>query len=299
MQRNRMGTLKEMLRTNHPVTFKILRICSKSPFNYGRNAVIKIRDRMIYQYTLWTNKPYFGPVMLAYGPSPLRIPYMEKVVELEIANSPEGYYKVMEIGSWVGGSAIVWAEALKKLKDKKGLVVCVDAWESYLGQADLINTPQALKAEKALANNKIYKLFCHNIRSAGHSDVVETHRGKSDKVLPTLSDHEFNLVFVDGGHSYTQVFNDLKNSARLICDNEIICGDDLELQKIEIDGEAAEKHKELDSMIFDKKANINFHPGVTLAVGEFFGEEVSCYKGFWAMRKVKSGWQKVDFPSVS
>ncbi|MBI3441414.1 MAG: hypothetical protein HY052_06395, partial [Proteobacteria bacterium] len=38
---------------------------------------------------------------------------------------------------------------------------------------------------------------------------------------------------------------------------------------------------------------VYYHPGVTLAVAEVFGE-VSAWEGFWAMRKTEYGWIKVN-----
>ncbi len=70
-----------------------------------------------------------------------------------------------------------------------------------------------------------------------------------------------------------------------------MCGDDLELQVSEINLENAKKNIDSD-FIPDPKTNNWFHPGVTLAVGEFFGE-VSVWEGFWAMRKRGASWEKV------
>ena len=148
--------------------------------------------------------------------------------------------------------------------------------------------------EKALKNQKIFNLFVHNIAAAQHDDIIKVYRGYSDEVLPTLRDNQFNLVFVDGSHSYSQVIKDLKNCRRLVCNGGILCGDDLELQKHEINLKDAEEKKNKDDCILDERSNTYFHPGVTLAVGEFFGGKVSNFEGFWAMGKTISGWEKVE-----
>jgi hypothetical protein len=70
-----------------------------------------------------------------------------------------------------------------------------------------------------------------------------------------------------------------------------ICGDDLELQMGEVDRNLASAHRDKD-LVRDASTGTDFHPGVTLAVGEFFGE-VSAYAGFWVMQKAGGAWRKV------
>jgi hypothetical protein len=47
-----------------------------------------------------------------------------------------------------------------------------------------------------------------------------------------------------------------------------------------------------EDVVCDAKTGMHFHPGVTVAVGEFFGD-VSVYAGFWVMQKTGSSWKKV------
>lgn len=225
-----------------------------------------------------------------------RKPYMEKMVKLETSNSKGDYYKILEIGSWAGDSAILWAEGIKKFNNGKGLIICIDPWKPYLEHGKKSRTSNVIvsRMEKALKSKKIYGLFHHNITTSKHDDIIKPYRGCSDELLPTLGDNQFNLIFVDGSHSYSQVIKDLKNCERLLCKGGVLCGDDLELQKHEIDVKNAERSKDKDDCILDERTNTYFHPGVTLAIGDFFGEEIPSFEGFWGMRKTTSGWQKVE-----
>ena len=137
-------------------------------------------------------------------------------------------------------------------------------------------------------------MFLHNVKASGHHDIVYPIKGRSDYILPVLRREWFDLVFVDGDHSYKGVMNDLRNTDNLVVEGGIICGDDLELQSFQIDTEYAKKHL-MEDLTMDPKQQIEFHPGVSLAVGEFFGE-VSAWEGFWAMRKCGSSWEKVELP---
>jgi len=284
--------IKETIKSNHPNIYKALSKCRRSPnaLKEGIKYPFKLAG---YSWCKYTNRPYLGSIMVAAQSSEVRRLYMKKSVELGIKNLSRNEFKILEIGSWAGHSAIYWAEILKQLK-VDGLVICVDPWRPYFDTTgDIGASPVPLLMERALKNNKIYNLFLHNIKSAGHSDVVKPYRGDSDEVLPTLRDDGFNLVYIDGSHFYSQVIKDLHNCGRLITEGGFMCGDDLEMQAHEVDKENAKEKKEQD-YILDPKTNDFFHPGVTLAVAEYFKCEVSCFEGFWIMQKTKSGWEKVD-----
>jgi hypothetical protein len=47
-----------------------------------------------------------------------------------------------------------------------------------------------------------------------------------------------------------------------------------------------------EDVVRDACTGRDFHPGVTMAVGEFFGD-VSAYAGFWVMQKAGGAWRKV------
>ena len=232
-------------------------------------------------------------MMLANQTWERRRPYMKRAIELDLARNPGEPYSVVEIGSWAGESAILWADAIRDHNEGVGRVVCVDPWLPYFSDTDVDRAPKLAQMEDALKNNEIYRLFLHNVRASGHERRVEPQRGKSDDVLPQLGEQEFDLVFVDGLHTYSQVIKDLHNSDRLVRQGGLLCGDDLELQDHEVDRELTRQNKEIDC-ILDERSNEHYHPGVTLAVSEFFGCEVSAYEGFWLMRKTASGWAKVD-----
>mgnify|MGYP005994576693 CR=1 FL=1 len=49
--------------------------------------------------------------------------------------------------------------------------------------------------------------------------------------------------------------------------------------------------------IKDPKTNKNYHPGVTVAISEIFGE-VSSWGGFWAMQKINNNWNKISLKDM-
>ncbi len=85
---------------------------------------------------------------------------------------------------------------------------------------------------------------------------------------------------------------DIKFAEKLIIDNGLICGDDLELEVAKIDVKYAKKNLDKD-YIKDPKINHFFHPGATLSVAMHF-DKVGNYCGFWIVQKNESGFTAVE-----
>lgn len=253
-------------------------------------------DVEYYQFCREQMRPYFGRVMWASQGLPLRHVVMQELVRLEVGRRGREPFEILEVGSWAGGSAITWAEALTRHHQANGRVVCVDPWKPYF---DLNKRPDAAvyrEMSEALAKDTIYELFLHNITTAGCAGLILPLRGASTAMLPALPRNYFDLVFVDGDHSYAAVSADLEAAAALIKDGGLLCGDDLERQVFQIDENYARTQIESD-YIRDPRSGQEYHPGVTLAVGELFGE-VSQIEGCWAVRKRGPGWERVDMASI-
>ena len=236
---------------------------------------------------LFLKKVYFGPYMAAkQGGVEVRHFFMQKLVENECNKRDRENFKILEVGSWAGGSAITWAEAISKCNKRGGEVYCIDPWVNYKNTTKLMH--------EALRKNKIFDLFQHNINASGYGDMIFMFRGFSGNILPMLKNNQFDLIFVDGDHSYKAVLQDIQNAAPLLKEGGILCGDDLELQYFEIDIENAKKNKEQD-FIIDTKTQNHFPPGVCLAIGEFLGKEVSAWHGFGLCVKKKINGKKLNY----
>ena len=249
-------------------------------------------DRGRYVYCLLNKKPYFGTVALAGQTWEERKPAMRKLVGEEIKRNVKSYFEILEIGSWAGNSAVLWADAIKS-NQCRGIVLCVDPWQPYVKKEnnEKINSATILM-NHALQNDKIFKLFLHNVKTSNHADMIYPLKGNSDQILPFLRHERFDMIYVDGDHSYSGIKKDLQNTAGLVREGGILCGDDMDIDINAIDREYAEQNKETN-IIIDPKTNKSYHPGVCLAVTEFFKSRVTSYEGFWAMRKVGNSWKEV------
>ena len=243
-------------------------------------------DRFNYFKCLLFKKPYFGTVMLAGQTWESRKPHMRSLIEAEIfRKGPQNGFHVLEMGTWAGDSAILWADTLKRSNVIGGIIFCVDSWEALESGKETAGVNKAsLVMKDAARRGKIFKLFLHNVKTSGHENVIKPLRGLTHDILPGLKLQSFDFVYVDASHLYSHVRHDLKWALKLVRPGGVICGDDLELQKHEIDIGYAEQNKEKDTVICPSKGT-EYHPGVTLAVDEIFGNEVTCQKGFWHVRR--------------
>ena len=79
---------------------------------------------------------------------------------------------------------------------------------------------------------------------------VNIIKGNSNKVLKDINLDEFDYVFLDGGHKYETVKNDLENLTQVINNNGIILCDDYDLSY------APGVKKAIDKYVFEKKFNL-------------------------------------------
>lgn len=223
---------------------------------------------LLYLGAILLQQPYFGSWLMANQCHPSRQRVMNRLIRQRLAGRAE--FNVLEIGAWAGVSTVIWAKALKDA-GVKGKVVVVDHWRT---------TPAApLEMRLATCMNTIFKLFLHNIRSAGLDEYVTIVRAPSDEGLRLLSGQAFDFIYIDGDHAYSQVRRDIENCKPLLKGDALICGDDLELQAHEVKLAHATRNKERD-WIEEPRSGTWYHPGVTLAVAETLGA-VHSDQGFW------------------
>jgi hypothetical protein len=248
-------------------------------------------ERLRYHYCLATGQTYFGAFMGAKQGWPKRYIAMTDLIETELKGWQGSNFKLLEIGSWAGGSALLWGKALKGHPELKPQLLCVDPWVFYEMTSDYGLSKKLM--EKGFKHDRIYRLFHHNITAAGLNDILVEIRGSSEQTLPLMRAGSFNWIYVDGNHSYEYVKTDLGLAAPLVAEGGIICGDDLEVQLDQIDRDNAMAFKFKD-FILDPKSKTWFHPGVALGVGEFFQRHISDRDGFWALRKRNGQWEDIQ-----
>lgn len=214
---------------------------------------------------------YFGSDLAAYQ-TPWRHRYFPSILKCVGKTEP----RILEVGSWAGQSLCSW-NAVEGFTPR---FTVVDTWK-----ADAADKGEHYdRMREAADTGHIYTLFRHNVRVAKFLDRVDIICASSMEVLPKLPPNSFDVIYIDGSHRYPVVKSDIANAIRLIDNNGVICGDDLERQYNAL-GDIAQHRYYVESEIDFVEG---YHPGVTEAVYEAFGN-VACLEGLWAVRKNAEG----------
>jgi predicted O-methyltransferase YrrM len=114
---------------------------------------------------------------------------------------------IVELGSWLGRSAVVMAQSLKDHKNNS-VIWCIDNWnEKYSHQHDIKNS---------------FDLFLDATEKYDNILVSKTESSDSDGFMFD----EVDMIFIDADHSYESVKNDLLSWHMKLSDNCILCGHD-------------------------------------------------------------------------
>ncbi len=203
--------------------------------------------------------------------------------------------RVLEVGSWLGFSALTRAHAIDALSLAGGSVTCVDIWAPFLKNAELSDSETVYSAMDGLARNGLaFDLFRHNISCGPPRVPIGFERGNSAEILRTFEARSFDLVYIDGSHYYEAVRDDLAAAIGLVSSGGVLCGDDLEVQVGEIPKDKVVANLSGDC-VRDEQLGWYF-PGVTLAVHEALGP-VEKHGRTWFMRKTEGGFVPVDLSS--
>lgn len=241
--------------------------------------------------------PYFGEEVLGVQGNPERQRHIMDIVRhicLARKNQP---IKILEIGSWIGASAITWATAIQLYNGGSGQIFCIDSWESRPFN-QINHSGWNLHMENLLKHDFAFDLFNHNIQCSKMNSMIHVIRGVSSSIVSNLSNETFDIIYIDASHDYESVKRDIQNSKPKLVNSGVLCGDDLELKLEEVDQKGVKEHLEKGKdYCLDEKTGLYFHPGVTLAISEEF-ENVGSRDGFWFIQKHNNEWKLIEFPST-
>ncbi|MCR9254846.1 MAG: class I SAM-dependent methyltransferase [Alphaproteobacteria bacterium] len=200
-----------------------------------------------------------------------------------LAKDRDDGMRFLEVGSWLGSSALVWAEALEMFASGPKSLLCVDPWEVYFSDKEVADGEIYRNFNSLLETGLAYDLFRHNIGFAPASVEIDHIRGGFARASAFLRPGFFDLIYLDGNHHYESTRQDIEIAKKLVSEGGVICGDDLELLMGEVDIEHMKASGDVD-LAWDPKTGRQYHPGVTRAVGEAF-PSVSMHYGFWLVQK--------------
>lgn len=133
---------------------------------------------------------------------------------------------IIEVGTWLGQSAINMANCLKALEiDAK--IICVDTW---LGAVEFIDKPRGSDWDLMPLNGypQVYYQFLSNVMHWGHEDIIIPFPQTSINAARYFQSKgiQADLIYIDGSHEFEDVEADIRFYWPLLSQEGIMFGDD-------------------------------------------------------------------------
>jgi hypothetical protein len=110
---------------------------------------------------------------------------------------PGGRY--LEVGSWMGLSSMIVLKGALSRGNFSAKIFCVDTWEGSVEHAGM----------DIIENQGLFDVFLQNIRRTGACDWITPLRGRSTDIAKTVADESFDIIFIDGDHTFDGCYADL------------------------------------------------------------------------------------------
>jgi predicted O-methyltransferase YrrM len=132
------------------------------------------------------------------------IPGWMSRTELEwLANQAQSHRRIVEIGSYQGRSTRALAD------HTPGMILAIDCW----------NDP---------TDPDLYRKFCHNLKEHIDSYKVQPWNMNHREILPETVKPRPDFVFIDGNHSYENVYSDIEIWKPVIEPGGMLAGHDFQ-----------------------------------------------------------------------
>ena len=254
------------------------------------NLVSKIRYYLGYPrylFSLKFNREYIGGYLLSDQEAGRD---RQKIIKKIIKHIDKKFIKVLEIGVYCGQTTLTISKQLKK--DNKGFeITCLDIWDEF-ENTTATDSFTHNKLVEVLKNSQVFNLFYHNLNVNNILDQCKIIKKKSNVFLKEINE-KYDLIIIDGSHLYDEVLEDLENSKKILNDKGFIVGDDYEVKYSNLSSlNLKELCKKRLDVFYDKNTKIRFHPGVTQAVFDSFGD-LNQINGLFCVQKNKNHY--IDF----
>lgn len=134
--------------------------------------------------------------------------------------------RMIEVGSWLGGSAIHTCSIAKQLGIADFELVCIDTW---LGADEHWLNPEWFET-LAVRNGypTLYHQFMANVILKGHQDAICPFPTSAESAYHVLKHKGItvDVAYIDAGHRYKDVRADLENYWDLLRPGGVLFGDD-------------------------------------------------------------------------
>ncbi len=180
-------------------------------------------------------KPYFGSQLFGICSKTVRYGHMTALVKhLCQGRTDNEPVSILEVGSWIGASAVTWAKAIEEFNQGAGPVSSVDPWAEYRRYHET-GAPPDDRMNAAFGHDLPQKLFLHNIRACGVEELIIPIKSTGIEVLRSAPDDSFDIIYLDEDRMCDNVIVDIELTKTKVKIGGYITGDDLNLQAHEVD----------------------------------------------------------------
>ena len=136
---------------------------------------------------------------------------------------------ILELGTWVGGSAIAMANIIKE-NNLHTKIICVDTW---LGSFEFLGLHER-DSDRSLVPvhgyPTIYNQFIANVMHENLQEIITPLPSTIQLACQFLCKNNIStdIIYIDGDNLFESVYSDLSNSWELLNNNGVMFGDDLQ-----------------------------------------------------------------------
>jgi predicted O-methyltransferase YrrM len=198
-------------------------------------------------------KPIFTGEFIAFSP------FDRYALCALIRSIDKPFRRIAEIGSWTGKGST--AAIIEEITDGSGILYCIDHWHG---------NPNVQRHQDLVSKYDMFNTFRVNVSRCGGTEIVKPLVMSSRDAAAIIGEQIFDLIFIDGNHSYDETTSDIDLWLPKVAVGGILCGHDCEGMPESFDKEYLWANRNNDSIegnnIFSR-----IHPGVILSVHEKFG----------------------------
>lgn len=192
----------------------------------SNDLIVDINNQLYYQNF---DTSIYGDT-LEPGSMPAPDFYNWVVTEINNKNTQEPILGI-EVGSFLGYSAIGFAKKLKQINPRSKLI-CVDTWLGSPEHFDMLKTNNDNRLGWVNGYPTMYHKFITNVILHEVQDIIIPLPFPSTigfKILNKIFNKhniQADFAYIDGSHEEMEVYMDLYYYYQLVANNGIICGDD-------------------------------------------------------------------------
>ncbi len=151
--------------------------------------------------------------------------------------------KILEVGSFMGLSALLFAKAFYASQNYSAKIYCVDIW----GDWDVHYDHPLMKI---ISDGRIYEKFMDNISKSGLGNFIFPIRKESVEASRDFPDQNFDMIFIDGDHTEEGALRDIEAWHPKLKSGGLLIGHDFFQNGVQMAVRRYTKDKDLGCILF-------------------------------------------------